>query len=918
MEIGSGGVSVGGVEWAELRALIAGRGPLAVIERLRDVPPEELRALRAPLEALRRELRADRESSRSQLPALQVAGVLAAGTPREALRWLTDRDQLELFRPAAFGDQSPGTRERVLLTLLFLPHRDLEWQRELAVRLTEWLPAGRGQDVWDLAEGLAVRAGADIPVTEGYLTGWVRRGSRRYLSTSWEWDVHEWLGEQGLGPAVQPFGSLLEWLRTRPRLAELVPRLFDFDGLGALLAEPYAHHRGEDNEWPKALVVLTREGRLDRADLLDRTLARLLRGDRPGALKAFTMIYDGLAPTLEETAARVRMYASIAADGAGPAATRAHKALKALDAAGRLDGDVFADLCGAVLARTEKTLVTDQLKLLDKALRRDPARFGPLLATVALALGHPAVTVQERALRVAARHLGGADAAVRDELRAAAETVDAALQGDARTVFGSPAAPEPPSASPLTAPARAMPPELDTPVRLAAGIAALVDGALTDPLEFERVLQAAVALTWYERAATAEALEPLASRRIAEKTEHLSYSHLRRALGCLIETLAGRPRPHWSGARDFLATGTEHGHHCLDLVPIRRVYELTSRLATDPVPCLLAFPTDPDGLIHPDALRRRLTAYATAGAAPWPDDLEQAFLRLPAGTPAGTVAALREAAGLPGTGPGLPVLAKLRLRRHTEHEAALVNADRRVAGAHLVPVFARRDEPEEGSLAATLADLPDPDALFRFRNHGREGGLLGVLWPLVAPAHPDLVAAHAIPRLSMDAGRETGRRANTLLPYLAEYTTGPCGPVTHLALAYGLTAAPAGNRAAAVEALLTLAAHGRLDAERLGELLGRLWLEGVGIPTRFLPALGDAARAGAAHETWTVAVRLLDELEPYPATRGLPAVLTLAAECAALTGGGDEPPVLAQLAALTEPPRVAAEARRLRRVLARI
>ncbi|MEE1783265.1 hypothetical protein PUR71_10115 [Streptomyces sp. SP17BM10] len=80
------------VDWAELRALIAGRVPQHVIERLAGIPDSRLRHLRAPLKALLGELRrelASRDSGRymvayDQLAATFVAGILCAGTPREA------------------------------------------------------------------------------------------------------------------------------------------------------------------------------------------------------------------------------------------------------------------------------------------------------------------------------------------------------------------------------------------------------------------------------------------------------------------------------------------------------------------------------------------------------------------------------------------------------------------------------------------------------------------------------------------------------------------------------------------------------------------------------------------------------------------------------------------------------------------
>jgi hypothetical protein len=90
----------------------------------------------------------------------------------------------------------------------------------------------------------------------------------------------------------------------------------------------------------------------------------------------------------------------VLADSPSPVAALAQRALRKLDDAGRLDLSRLLEASRPVLLRKEKTLVKAQLAWLDKAGRRDPAGVA---ATVAVAFGHPAVEVQERALAVVER-----------------------------------------------------------------------------------------------------------------------------------------------------------------------------------------------------------------------------------------------------------------------------------------------------------------------------------------------------------------------------------------------------------------------------------------------------------------------------------------------------------------------------------
>lgn len=956
------------VDWPELRALIAGRVPERVLRRLAYTPADELAHLRPQLKALRTQLRAalktaDRaahDEAYAQLAPLYFAGILCSGEPAEALDWLTS----PVLRDAAWQRPDGSLREpnmrRILLSLL-LDHRDGAWQRDLACRLAQWLPAAGDPRRWALTDGLAAWCGANPPLSDGYVIGWVRHGcavSRDHARG--RLDVREWFAELGWRPPTRHHSTLLDWLRAQPRLAELIPRLFEVADVGTLLddteprpADPApgpqsatpedaasqgAEYGGPapENEWAAALAAIAAEGAFDRAELLDLSLAKLLRGDRPGNLRGFILLVERLAPDADETAAHLATYIALAARGTGPCARLAQTALRDLDAAGRLGSVTLAEVSKTVLARPERNLVATQLSWVDAAVRRDRASAPELLRAVSAAFAHPAVTVQERALRVIIRHLKHLDAAQTAELHDAAHKLDPLLRDEALRVLGADDAigtgSSPQTPAPLLrayqppAPPR---PITSTPELVDLFAAVLADTDAASALDIERVLDALVAEHDRDHAALAEALRPLAARFAAHDLDPWQQRAPSGALRCLLHAVHGEDR-RAIAVMDELYGGGQQQAVAPEAALLHRVYELVENLGRVRIPGLLATPTHGDGAIDPEVLRFRLDRYERSAVEPLPCDLEQALLRVPAedaqallasrpslATPAG-----KELAALFAWGEGaLPFFERFVIRRarsaHVRERAAGSDAH---LGAVEVPRIAPRFCASHELIAAAdrppspigvLARVPDPDEANLFAWNG--SSTYAALWPSLLPFHPEVVAAHAIPALYQQAN-DTARDRNGLLPLLAA-TAGWPGPVTHLALAYGLAAGRPENRAAAVDALVALAARAMLDARALGALCGELWAGRMIKPNRLLHALDAAAQTGARREVYTVASAALPALAPQPATRGLADLLVLAADCARAAQVRDQIPELAGLSALEKPSRVAAEARRLRRIL---
>ncbi|WP_406238466.1 DUF6493 family protein [Nocardia sp. NBC_01009] len=907
--------------------MIAARIPQPVIQRLASVPPAELKHLRPQLKALRTELRGELRSgdrtryvtAYDQLAPLGLAGIMSSGSPAEALNWLTSSWLMD----ATWCGGSTNANYRSVLLLLLLEHRDNAWQQDLAVRLANWLPDRGDPNLWETLDGLVFWSGAVVPATDGYIVGWVRNGGNVRYPHGYP-GVREWLVQQGLRPAIAHHATLLEWLRAQPRVAEFVPRMFEVADIGTLLADKNAAGIGPDNEWPKALTKLTDEGVLDRGELLDLCLAKLLRGDRPGNLRGFVMLYEELAPTLEEIAHRLNTYIGIVAGGAGTVAKIAQSALSYLDDAGRLDREALLDIAVAVLARPEKNLATAQLAWLDTAARRDPATAGQVLRAAATAFTHPGSAIQERAVRLVVKHAKAANAALLAELLEAASNLDAALRDSARRTLG---AEEPSPHSGVEIPPlpdyrpRVMPPPIGSVWELAERFVPALADRPVDPLDAERIMEAVVVEYNRNPQALAEALKPLTLRYPAEQLEGWEQRAVPGALRCLFDAVLGHDRRS-ALVMDELYRGRNGFLPAPQWATLYRTHELVEYFVSGGarIPCLLATPTGSNGSIDLAVLVQRLESYAESAAVPLPWDLEQALLRLP-------IEAAREIAKTDPVIAGQPNTAFVadlgagRLKSPVFEGLVVRNIDAEQFNNSpnfeiLVPRFGAASEPGQSPLYTVLTNTPDPFHVRAFAGYG--GGWQGrgepsAYWPSLLPYHSEIVAAHAIPELYQQAN-DRSRSINPVLPLLAE-TSGRPGPVVHLAVAYGLAAGRPENRVAAVDAIFTLATRTLLDTEQLGVLLGDLWIGQMIKSNRLLASLNEAARAGLPREILGVVASMLPALAAQPSARGLPDLLVLGSECAAATGSPLEIPELDGLAELRKPARVAAEARRLRQIL---
>ncbi|MFJ8199676.1 DUF6493 family protein [Streptomyces sp. NPDC096152] len=880
-----------------IEAVRAGR-TAEVVGLLDGMTDTERRSAFPELKALRKELRPVRwdAGARRAYPALRVAGAACQTGAAAVAGWIAAADM-----------RSSGASPAVLVDLL--GDRDPQWLADVAHRLAERPASARVP--YDLMAALVRLAGCPAPTTDAYVRGWVR-----HIGCTW-----------------QRGDTVFERLRRDPHLRELVAALFVTDDIGGPLEWGAAD--GPDS-WPRALARLTLEGALDRGATVDACVARLLRGGTAADHRVFLRVLTSLALTPEERRERTADWLALASDAVSVVASHAQSVLGDLALEGGLAPRRLADMCGAVLFRTEKKLVRAQLVLLGKVLTRDPSAADVLLPAAAQAFAHEDADVQERALKLVERHLRKTRSSeARAELAAAAAQLAPALRARAVGTLG--AAPSDPSAERYeeVLPPVPEPERLAAPPRSAAEAAEEVGALLASDggvAAFERALDGLVRLAHDDRDGLLEALVPVIARQWWSGTpsgsgraygaeEHFARAYegafgARGGLEMILATLAGRlPTVTLHRAVQHGTTPPDCVHAPLSRAFDARLWEVAYRVRTEPLPFLLSTPTWSTGLLEPDELVTRLESYRRLGARTSAADFAQALLRVRRTDRAAASAAARRALAL-GTAEGT------RLARWLTAEGEeLPIGRRRTSHGRVLVEFGELRELRE-DFPAAFKPLGTPVSVFRERWYCHHWSHeIRRHWLAVLPERRELVAARMLRDMSGPAAENT-RGAAAVLPPLAE-SGGTAGDATHLCVAYGLGARHPEDRLAAVDALLVLAARGQLDAAALGADLGQLGRSGTVKPLRLAESLRTAASTGANATIWEMLRHALPVLLADLAAegragpvRGLGDLLAVAAECAERSGARGELPHLARTADRRGSSRLAVQARRLRSALA--
>ena len=276
------------------------------------------------------------------------AGIVEAVRPRwiETNRsFQRDEAHAELLRKAA-----PVMEEFFLAAA---HNRDQAWQLTFIDALPEaWELADR---MWSIARAL-ITAHALAPESEVYLR--------------WFLDHIRWDGKE----KCERSGAEIAALLTESNGALLTEfwALFRFEGMGT---------GNTGDVWHAAIAILcdTVPGFRDR--ILDGSLGALLRDFSANNAIWYHRVHRALDPTPEEIAARAGTYESLLAAGPSTTVGLAQDMLaRAID---RIDPDGLLDASAGVLGRSEKKLLTGQLKLLSALVKTRPERAAQVSKLVA-------------------------------------------------------------------------------------------------------------------------------------------------------------------------------------------------------------------------------------------------------------------------------------------------------------------------------------------------------------------------------------------------------------------------------------------------------------------------------------------------------------------------------------------------------
>ncbi|MFE0552632.1 DUF6493 family protein [Streptomyces pilosus] len=779
------------------------------------------------------------------------------------------------------------------------------WRTELVARLDEQVRERSGsQRLHFVVDHIVRTTGCPMPQSDYFVDGWLRKH------------------------ACGPSDGLLERLREDPLSAKLLPLALEGPSVSfsshvlsalctlaaeemvdraALVRRTFAivagqHPAAAIQYWQAVPLTAEEHARTapQRVALAERLLVRLLQDGAPKTITPVMTFLRALALTPAEYVPFIRDHVAML-DLSSPVASYGQEVLRELDEAGLLEEDVLSEACERVLLRPEKKLVRAQLSWLDRVARREPARADRILAETALAFEHPDVSVQERAVRLVARHLKKAGGPARAELRTAAASLGPALAARAAELLGTqtPGTEQDTRAERLAEaevlPFLSGPGPVPGPAGSAAEVAQELAVVLTDDdvVAFERALDGLVRHARLDREALCRALEPVMRRGPGvhhDCGQSDLYDVAAAVRGDEPRKLYGRPHRRISHGEAVSPPGK---------LLMARLMEAIDVIEAGAQPFLLALPTHVTGAVDAGVLVERLAELERRGVEPAPVDLEQALLRV---TPTADEQ-VRCAAGDLRSDAGRRLARRLR-------EGGLPHQDstpEKWPTADPGDAPPGRWEPASPGLDQDIQLLPVAAAVLGTfeRDRTLEGGYspydiyAAPYWVAQLPHHRDEVAARA--RNSVN-----GR----MLARLTE-AGGPAGYALHWQIARKIDH----DRDSAVDALLALAAQGQFDGRLLGGQLQALICAGSSSPKRVVDGLRTAAATGAYATVWSVVEAALPALLRGTPVRDAGALLAVGVECASRCAAKGVVPEVEAVAARTGSSQTVKHARLLRDVL---
>jgi hypothetical protein len=812
----------------------------------------------------------------------RLAGAACLGGAEQVAAWLNRR---ELRRVNA-----PETDAARIVSLI--KDRPREWREDLAVRLVKRLrpPAGTrwqrvsGPPNWDLAAALVVETGVEPPESDAFVAGWAWRLA----------------GRRRMGDAAALAEDRL--------LDHMLARLFQAQGVADALAW--------NERWNAArtivgeLVELSATGRVSRQALLDGCAGRFLAGGEAADTGPFVTMWRELAPDLAEIP--VLDFVRLLPSAPSVVVQLAVEELRHADAAGALDGELFTEAVQALAFRPEEKHITSAVKWIADA---PPARGGGAVGALSTVFDVDTPALRERAVRLAVKLALHAAEGDRDAVREAATRLPADLRDRVAASYGPVSGIRPEAVAGRALKAVPLPP-LTPPIASAAELAAELDAVRwpDEPAQFERALAALVELTHRDRDGVVEALRPWWRKHWQQPFDAGRYAFMSgfddSARGLLDRCALAVMSPADSRELTALLAAEGRDYAFFHPAPQRFVHQRFREIITlfeggETMPVLLATPTAPTGHVDAETLIGRLERLGAR--EPLEADFAQALLRLPRHVDPALItraekllsqagrrlAAWLSEGGLPDPAVTWGVEA---VERHGYGGPPRKEAHARVAPPAGLPKRLRElctVQPKRGH--------PYPNHL--------------MWWPAIMPSHREVVAAHLLECLPWRIRSSDGQVE--VVAALA-HGDGPVGPATAGVIAVGLGHRIPDQRAAAADALVTLAVHGTLPALELGRAVADLVRANLLKLGRIAEALDGLILAGAHAEVWSILAVALPLLLPAAGERpraGLSELLRIAAQAADLAAARADIPRLAEMAARKGSSLLLHEARRLHELI---
>ncbi|MGI5491528.1 hypothetical protein [Microtetraspora malaysiensis] len=793
---------------------------------------------------------------------MRVAGAGVIGGAAAVATWISRRE----FESSVRSISRRGPEFGPLLDVI--SSRPASWQADLATRLALRIRSRSRLNPGDLdlrlAFALLRHTGATPPPHDPLVVRWVS-------------------GE-----------ALPSELRTDPLLDHLLPRIFEAEGVGRALRDERADPLSPAS-WLGALHKLASEGRVDRALLLGGCRRRFLLGGEGPDLRFFVRLHEVLQPTTAEIEPYAIDYLRLLPAAPGPVAELALRHLRQLTG---LDPADVAEALEGLLFRAESGLVRAGLSWLDESVRRVPDRADDYAPALAVAFGHDAPAVRERAVRLAVRRARLFTPLGAEILRDAMGGLTPGLFNRLATVFGGEVVEEPGPEKGPEPDEEAVPPPLPAPTGPTAALPPptsvrhLADMFLEDDWPTaERSLAAFVQFAASDREALRDALGPLVERHARSLGADEWRGHGDWMIAFAAELAPPRPTfditnflhsliaEVWRGqvSQPAAKEGADRLPSPRRASPLHRFILfryaeiLTALRAGTLPPLLLATPSDSSGRLDPAELVSRLETLEAAGAAPLPADFAQALLRLPRRIDPDVIGRAE------------------RLRSEEGRRAARWMAD---GGLPDPVVRVTRSGADDGlgahvwmacSVEAAPTGLPLIDDLLADQPRhvhpvcdGHLGGLME-WWPAVLPAHREVVAAHLIGHQPINIFGTHMLRPSSLEGLAA--ADGPCGRAVAVLLAHEIFPRDYGDHDTArpLRALRRLAAADAFPAGEFGVELSQRVLRGEITLRLLVDTLQAEAENGAYRQMWRSLITVLSALLPAMGGRPTGAQIDLVA-----------------------------------------